>query len=490
MSTLLKSTENRKFSESGLSALNEKVKADMAVLKLPPAEWTAPKTGGDGEKLLDVVIIGAGMFGLSAAGSLMFKGVQNIKLLDRAAEGQEGPWVTYARMLTLRSKKDLPGSPFGIPSLTFRAWYEACFGLEAWEELYKIPNAVWQDYLLWLRKMLALPVENDCDVTAVEPLSDHVKVTTADGRIFRAKRVVVATGRAGVGGFNRPEGIAADLWPHLAAHTSEMIDFKRLEGKRVAVIGAGSSAWDNAATALENGAQSVDMFCRRKALPQLNKGRANANPGFFAGWRGLSDAKRWEMAVYLERVQTPPPHETVLRTIAHDCFSVHFGMPFETVRQAGDKVSITFTNGDMQVFDFLILGTGFAVDLSKEPMFSGIADRIVTWGDCYQPPENLQNAGLSRMPYLGEGFELAERGSKTSPLNRIHIFNTGSYLSFGTLSLDVPSVNPAGERLAAYIASHLFVEDFDILFERLKDWDEEHELEPTPFYAPDYVNRV
>lgn len=489
MSASLKTSGGPLEGRDGLAVLNAKVKEDLAVLKLPPAEWTASRTTADDAPLLDVVIIGAGMFGLSAAGSLIFKGVRKIRLLDRAAEGREGPWVTFARMLTLRSKKDLPGSPFGIPSLTFRSWYVATYGDEAWEALYKIPNAVWQDYLIWIRHVLELPVENNCDVVGLVPFADHVAVTTADGRVFRAKRVVVATGRPGAGGFNRPDGVSPDLWPDLAAHTCERIDFGRLKGKRIAVIGAGSSAWDNAATALENGAGQVDMFCRRKALPQLNKGRANANPGFFAGWRGLSDEKRWEMAVYLERIQTPPPHETVLRTVAHDNFTAHFGTPFKTVRRVDDRVEITFADGTVERFDFLILGTGFAVDLGREPMFSSIRDRIRIWGDCYQPPEALANAGLARMPYLGEGFELMERGVEKSALERIHIFNTGSYLSFGTLSLDVPSVNPAGERLAAHIASHLFVDDFDVLFERLRDWQDEHELEPTPFYAPDYVNR-
>ncbi|WP_174802263.1 NAD(P)-binding domain-containing protein [Martelella limonii] len=490
MPTSLKKSDAPLEGRDGLAALNERVRADLAVLKLPPAEWTARATTGDGASFYDVIIVGAGMFGLSAAGSLMFKGIRNIKLLDRASAGKEGPWVTFARMLTLRSKKDLPGSPFGIPSLTFRSWYVAAFGEAAWETLYKIPNAVWQDYLIWIRNVLELPVDNDCDVVGIAPYADHVALTTADGRVIRAKRIVIATGRPGAGGFNLPAGVSEDLWPDLAAHTSEMIDFGRLKGKSVAVIGAGSSAWDNAATALETGAGRVEMFCRRKALPQLNKGRANANPGFFAGWRGLSDAKRWEMAVYLERVQTPPPHETVLRTIAHDNFEVHFGKPFKTIARNGAKVEIAFTDGESRQFDFLILGTGFAVDLGREPMFSALKDRILTWGDCYQPPEGMANAGLAQMPYLGEGFELKERGVEHSAVSRIHIFNTGSYLSFGTLSLDVPSVNPAGEHLASHIASHLFVDDFDVLFKRLKDWEEEHELEPTPFYAPDYVNRA
>ena len=45
-----------------------------------------------------------------------------------AEEGREGPWVTYARMPTLRSPKDQTGPDLGLPALTFEAWYDATRG--------------------------------------------------------------------------------------------------------------------------------------------------------------------------------------------------------------------------------------------------------------------------------------------------------------------------------------------------------------------------
>jgi len=52
----------------------------------------------------------------------------------------------------------------------------------------------------------------------------------------------------------------------LCAHAAQPIDFDHLRGKQVAVIGAGASAFDNAATALEAGAAegaSVSVGGRR-----------------------------------------------------------------------------------------------------------------------------------------------------------------------------------------------------------------------------------
>lgn len=476
---------------TSLPRLSAQVRRDLGLLKLPPAQWTATKPAPDGSPCLDVLIIGAGMYGLASAGSLLLKGVSNIQLLDQASENDEGPWVTYARMPTLRSPKDLPGACFGIASLTFRAWYEASYGVLAWQVLGKIPNASWQDYLGWLREMLALPVENNCSVVDLQVSANHVAATTAKGKTYFAKHVVIATGRASAGGFRLPDSVEPALWPDLAAHTSESIDFSALKGKSIAVMGAGASAWDNAATALEAGAASVDMFCRRKVLPQLNKGKANANPGFFDGWSALAPADKWAMAVYLQRMQPAPPHESVLRTLTHEGFQIHFESPIKSVKRTADRAVLELASGEHATFDFLILATGFQVDLAKERMFDRMADRILLWQDCYEAPPELVFPELGKMPFLGRGFELQERdGRAESELNRLHMFNSAAYLSYGALTLDVPSLTSAGARLATHLCERLFCEDFDDIAARLKAWEQEHELQPTSLYEPDYINRI
>ena len=65
------------------------------------------------------------MAGLVASAMLRRLGVDNQLVLDRARAGEEGPWVTFARMRTLRSPKELTGPAMGLPALTFRAFYEA-----------------------------------------------------------------------------------------------------------------------------------------------------------------------------------------------------------------------------------------------------------------------------------------------------------------------------------------------------------------------------
>jgi cation diffusion facilitator CzcD-associated flavoprotein CzcO len=468
----------------------EAVREDLARLGLPARDWTAARTDAAGTRLLDVIVIGAGQFGTAIAGALRLRGIADLLVLDRAEEGLEGPWVTYARMPTLRSPKHLPGLSFGIPSLTFQSWYRAAFGAAAWDALYKIHNGTWQDYILWVRRMLDLPVRNGAEAVELIPHADRVEVVLADGARLLAKRVVVATGRGATGGVTWVPGVAEDLFSDLAAHTMDRIDFAALRGKRIAMIGVGASAWDNAATAIEAGALSVTMFARRRALPQLNKGRASTGIGYFEGWQGLPDADRWRLAAYLDDMQSPPPHETVRRALAHPGVSVHFATSVRAATRAGEKVRIEAENGPSGEYDFLILGTGFRVDLAHEPLFARVHDAIALWQDRYTPPPALARPHLGRFPYVGEAFELLPKagGVDARGLGRIHLFNMATWLSAGTLAADVPTLEVGPERLAQGVTARLFAEDFEPIFDRLVAWDEEHELAGTDFYAPDHVN--
>ncbi len=478
----------RAVSPTGLPALEAELREQLARLCLPRKEWTKPHPGPDGTAMLDVLVIGAGQYGTGIGAALKLNGITNFLILDKAGEGREGPWVTYARMPTLRSPKFHPGICFGVPAMTFQSWYRAAHGDAAWNRLYKIPNGVWQDYLVWVRRVLDLPVRNRAEAVDLRQNGSHVEVALADGSTLCARRVVVANGRIGSGGPARVPGVAEDLLPDLAAHTSDEIDFRALEGKRIAVIGTGSSAWDNAATALEQGAASVEMVARRKAVPQLNKGRPASGIAWMEGWLALPDADRWRLTWYMDSMGAPPPHETILRTTRMPGFSAHFSCGKMSAAREGDQVRLETEHGPCGLYDFLILGTGFRTDLSAEPLFASIFPGIALWSDCYQPPADLAHPGMGRAPYVGRDFELT--GKAGADLSRIHLFNNATYLSTGTMASDIPSLDIAPARLVTGLVQKLFAEDFGQLFAELQDWEDEHEMQTTPFYAPDYVNRT
>ena len=471
-------------SPAGLAALDRRVAADLDTLGLPAAPWPAT-VHRDGEPVLDVAVVGAGMNGIAVAGSLLLAGVRNIRVLDASAPGREGPWTTTARMETLRSPKTLPGPSFGVPSLTFRAWYTAGHGERAWSALSKIANRDWQDYLGWLQRVLALPVWHGARVRAVRPDAGLLRLTVGD-RTVPARRVVLATGRAGAGGLHIPDAVDPALFPDLAAHTAHPIDPAALAGRRVAVLGGGASAWDAAATVLEHGAARADLLIRRPVLPQVNKFRAITGPGYVDGWAELPPAEQWRLAVYLYDRPAPIPHETVHRALRQPHLHVHLGTPVHAATRTGDRVRLDLGGADPRAVecDFLILGTGYRVDLSRVPELAALAPHVRRWADRLPDlPAETWRAPLAAYPVLGPGFELQPAGPDAPPeLNRVHLVNVGSLVSHGPIGSDIPGVDVAGARAARAIVRSLFAEDLPVLRDRLAAFDV-HELAGTPFDA-------
>ncbi len=474
---------------AGLAHHERAVARDLEILGVPAANWPANIEDVTGQPVLDVLIVGAGMNGIAAAGSLMFKGVRNVSVIERSRPEQEGPWLTFARMDTLRSPKTLTGPALGVPSLTFRAWYEAKYGLDAWEALYKIHNRTWVDYLTWLQQMLGLPVRHGVALQGLEPGGRFVRaILSEDGarRSVLARRVVLATGRAGAGGVFWPDFVDRALMPDLAAHTNDDIDFEALRGKSIAILGGGASAWDNAATALERGAARVDMYVRRPHLPQVNKGRGSAFPGFLHGWSSLPDAERWATMVYLNDLQAPVPHETVNRTIKLAGFHIHFRKGIEAASRADGKVAVKLSGRDeTRPHDFLIVATGFNVDPVLIPELASYAPNIASWYDRYQPAPELRRPDLEKFPYLGPGFELTEKAPGRDPtLGQIHLVNFGAHASHAGIASDIPGVNIAAERVAGAIVTSLFREDIDHMRRKVEAYNEP-ELAGTPFFVPE-----
>ena len=460
----------------GLAAHEAAVRRDLDMLNLPAKSWLPVRDE------LDVLVMGAGMNGIAAAGALMMRGIRNIAVLDDSAPGREGPWVTYAKMEMLRSPKTLPGPCFGIPALTYRAYHEARFGAADWEALYKIPNPLWQDYLAWLQRVLELPVRHRTRVERLLPAGGTVRAELADGGAVLARRVVLATGRGGAGGLYWPAFVDPALRPDLAEHTNIALDFEKLRGKRIAVIGAGPSALDNAAAAMEHGAASADVYVRRPVLPQINKGRGSAHPGFHRAWGELDDADRYAFLVYGQDLQAPPPHETVFRVLRLRV-QIHLGQPVLRARRDGAEVVLDTPAGERR-HDFLIIGTGFMVDLDRVPELAAFAPHIARWGDRYTPPPVLVRDDLLAFPYLGPGFELQPRGADAPPeLSRIHLMNYGAHASFGGIASDIPGVAVAGDRLGDAMTRHFFREDFPAMRAAVEAFDEP-ELEGTPFFVP------
>lgn len=459
----------------GVDGLTARVADDLARIAHPRKPWLEPRTGPDGRPALDVLVVGAGQSGLAIAFGLLRSQVTNILVIDRAAPGREGPWLSYARMRTLRSPKDFTGPDLDVPSLTYQSWHEARFGRASWAALDLIPRELWAEYLAWFRAATRLPVRNGVAAVDIAPAGGllAVDVSEADGTTGRlyARKIVLATGQEGTGRWAAVPALES-LPPERRASTADPIDFAALKGRVVAVVGAGASAFDNAATALEAGAAAVHLLCRR-AVPQVVQPyRWLTFTGFLRHLSDLDDAWRWRFMRAILSMREGFPQATYDRCARHPAFTLHAGAPVEAARPTPDGVELDTPHGTLRA-DFVIAATGIETAFPARPELARFAENIATWSDRYVPPPAEEDRRLGAFPYLAEDFGFVEREAGRTPwIGDIHLFGIGATMSFGPSGSSINAMTIAVPKLVAGLTRGLFEADLDRHWASFQAYDE------------------
>ncbi len=462
---------------AALNRLADRVRHELEHLDYPEREWLLPRRTAAGEPIHDVVVVGAGQGGLATAFGLKRERIGDVLVVDANPLDRAGPWLNFARMLTLRTPKHVTGPDLGIPSLTPRAWYEAQNGAGSWNRLGLIPKETWAEYLSFYRRTLDIRVQPDTRVGALSwdererawrlPCTCHGRE-----RVTHARRVVLATGIEGSGQWHVPAMIRDALPERLYAHTQWNIDFAALQGKRVGVLGAGASSFDNASTALEHGAREVRLFFRRSELVHVNPYRWAEFVGFLHHFGDLPDPDKWRFARQIVRMGQLPPTDTYRRATKHAAFHLHPGSDWTAVEVRGDSIGLTTRGGTFEC-DFVIAGTGFVTDLRLRPELSLVEKDIARWADRFTPPAAERHEDLLRHPYLGPSFEFTEREPGAAPhLQYLYNYTFGGLLSLGFGGASISGMKYSIPRLVAGITRSFFVEDRDAYFESLRTFDE------------------
>lgn len=459
-----------------LETLNERVKTDLSYLAYGGADWVRRLEHPEGH-VYDVVIVGGGQSGLGAAFGLLRERISNILVIDENSAGLEGPWETYARMVTLRTPKHLTSIDLGIPSLTFRSWWEAQTGPEGWEALDKIPRGDWMNYLRWYRQVLGLPVINEVRLKLIEPEKDgihrlHIGGAGAPSGMLLARKVVLATGIQGGGEWHVPPLIAGNLPEHLYAHTSEVIDFSALKGRKIAILGGGASAFDNANVMLGEGAAEAHIFVRREKLPCINPIRQMELSGMIERFHTLGDEDKYAVISHFFKYNQPPTNDTFARAAAWPGFRLHLASPWLDVQAAPAGVVVTTPKAEL-TFDYVVVSTGLLSDPGLRPELRLVESHIARWSDRYQAPEEAANPLLDAHPYLSPGFALQSReeaGRKL--LHGLFVFNYSALASCGLSASAISGIRNAIPKLVAGVADQLFTDDRQSILQSFYSYNE------------------
>ena len=193
--------------------------------------------------MLDLLVIGAGPYGLAAAKAARDQGLSTRVLGRHMAFWREHmPADMY-----LRSGPDWHLDH--AREYTFQGYLD-----ERGVSADPIPLDLFLAYTEWFTTQAALPVE-DRHVSALRQDDGHFVAETPDGPIA-ARQVVAAPG---IKHFTHtPE------WASEGEHTCDLVDFAGYDGARVLIVGGRQSAYEWAALLSEHGAEHVDVVHRHE----------------------------------------------------------------------------------------------------------------------------------------------------------------------------------------------------------------------------------
>ncbi|WP_175412810.1 NAD(P)/FAD-dependent oxidoreductase [Streptomyces sp. TRM64462] len=364
----------------------------------------------------DLVIVGAGPYGLSVAAHAAARGLdvrvfgQVMRSWDRMPPGmllKSEPWA---------SDLSDPGGAYGL------AAYAATRGVRA-EHGVPLPVSFFAEYGAWFARRAVPAAVDPRAVAAVHPRPDgRFAVVTEDGEVFGARTVALAVG---VMPFVDVPAELRPLMPHGVTHSSHHTDLARFAGRDVTVVGAGQAALETAVLLTEVGAHArvvarAGRLTWNTVPPSLHRGRWEAarapHTGLGCGWRNLLYARtpglfRRLPATTRERLfdtALGPAGAWWLRHRFESVPDVRLGrtvVAAEPASTGGARVRLTLAatgspDGEPTVLetDHVIAATGFTPRLDRAHMLSA------------ELRDELRTLGTSGAPVTSAHFESSHPG--------------------------------------------------------------------------------
>ena len=368
----------------------------------------------------DVVIVGAGPYGLSAAAHLRTIAGLTVRVFGKPMSFWER---NMPKGMLLRSNWSATRIADPTRSLTLEAFQQASGAHFATP----VPLEQFVKYGQWYQQQ-ALPDLDQREIVRIETGPNGFGITLGDGETFQSRRVVVAVG---IQSFAWRPSEFDNLDVSLASHASEHRDFARFSGRHVLVIGSGQSALESAALLSEAGAK-VEVAARAHHIQWLQGwasmtlhhrlGGSIRNLLYAptdVGPAGISQlVARPHLLRKLPRALQDKLRKRAVRPAGArwlvkrlERIPIRLGRAIASVATVGEQVKVRFDDGSERIVQHVVLGTGYRVDISK---YAFLAPALV---------ESVQR--VNGYPVLQAGLETSVPG--------LHVLGAPAAWSFGPL---------------------------------------------------------
>lgn len=387
----------------------------------------------------DVVVVGAGPYGLSVAAHLLAKGLK-VAVFGRPLSlwRENMPEGMLLRSYWWATNLSDPHKQYSFDR------YCAVHNLETPDPL---PIEMFVDYGLWFQQN-CVPNVDETYVASIENKQNHFEVTLEDGRIIHSQKVVMAPG---LQYFVYCPSLYAQLSPEVVSHASIHRAFERFAGKKVAIVGGGQYALEASALLSEQGAQ-VDVIARhpihwltsedvndRSLYQRIRYPKAGIAPGWF-NWGlenipyGFQQLPRGvKNRLMRGRGRYGPAGAEWLKSRVIGTVGLHEAVTVEAAEEIAQQAILHLSDSTTLTVDHVILATGYRVNIWKLPMLHNtLVSRLRTYQDA---------------PVLNGHFE--------SNVPGLYFVGISSVSSFGPFYRFVVGVDATARRISKAISEQV-----------------------------------
>ena len=334
--------------------------------------------------MVQMIVIGAGPYGLSIAAHLAQRGIQaRVFGQPMRAWREHMPVGMFLKSAPGASNISAPEPGSTLADYCEFAGHPHLVGHDP------VPLHLFADYGTWFQQRL-VPQLEQVDVVCVASAGRDFDVELSSGEVLRTPSVVVATGHLAYSQLPpellgvAPDGASPDA---PVSHASQHPDFARYAGKRVAVIGSGQSALESAVLLHETGAH-VELIARAERLlwasiPQprdetglrrLVKPPSELGPGW--SHRTFTDAPDLvrlmpaRARLFIMRTTLGPSGSFWLRDRFEGRFPIRLGRSIQSATVLSDgavrlELARAGLANETVETDHVLAGTGYRVDIGR-----------------------------------------------------------------------------------------------------------------------------